>query len=249
MPEVHAVVLTGGSSYGLESAMGAVRYLEKQERGFDVGVAKIPVVPAAVIYDLGVGSARVRPDLQMGMAACEDAKDGIFKRGSVGAGTGAMCGKFFGIKGASKGGLGTASVKVRGVTVAALMVVNAFGDVIDRKTGIIRAGTKKEDGAFADTYQLWKEQDPTSAAFKFKNTTIGIVCCDCLLTKEEANRIAILAHNGIARSIYPSHTSVDGDAIFATGQLRGDTKIPVDVLGSAAAEAVELAILDAVAQA
>lgn len=249
MPEVHAIVLTGGSSFGLESAMGVTRYLEEHERGFDVGVARIPIVPAAVIYDLSVGNAKVRPDLRMGRMACESAQGGAFARGSVGAGTGAMVGKLFGVKGASKGGIGTASVKARGVTVSALMVVNAFGDVVDRASGKIIAGSKNKNGEFVGTYELWKEQDPSAAAFKFGNTTIGVVCCDCRLSKEEANRIAILAQNGVARAIYPAHTGVDGDAVFATGQIQSDVRVSPDVLGAAAAEAVERAILDAVTQA
>lgn len=249
MPEIHALVLTGGSSFGLESAMGVTRFLEEQGRGFDAKVARIPIVPAAVIYDLSVGNPHVRPDSQMGRAACQAAQTGAFARGSVGAGTGATVGKLFGVQGASKGGLGTASVNVRGVTVSALMVVNAFGDVVDRATRKILAGSKAPDGTFVNTACCWKQQDPTTSAFAFGNTTIGVVCCDSRLTKEEANRIAVVAHNGMARAIYPSHTGVDGDAVFATGRLDSATRVPVDVLGAAAAEAVEQAILDAVKQA
>jgi len=247
MPEIHAILLTGGSCYGLEAAMGVTRYLEGIGRGYDVGVAKIPIVPAAVIYDLSVGSAQVRPDIAMGIKACEGAHSGVFERGSVGVGTGATVGKLYGVKSASKGGIGTALVTLRqNVSVGALVVVNAFGDVLDPKTGNIVAGTKDADGNFVNTYERQKEGTTADSPFKFMNTTLGVVSCNCRLTKEEANRVATLAQNGIARAISPSHTSSDGDAIFATGRLDTDLRCPVDLLGNAAAEAVQLAIIDAV---
>lgn len=248
MPEVHAVLLTGGSSYGLEAAMGVTRYLEGVGRGYDVGVARIPIVPAAVIFDLAVGSPDVRPNLAMGVKACEDARDGVFETGRVGAGTGAAVGKLNGIRFASEGGVGTALVTLNGgVKVGALLVVNAYGDVIDRSTGRIVAGARDESGAFVDTYARQKAGQTGASSFRYgTNTLIGVVSCNARLTKEEANRVATLAHNGIARAVSPAHTSVDGDAIFATGKLDSELSCPVDLLGSAGAEAVELAILNAV---
>jgi L-aminopeptidase/D-esterase-like protein len=249
MPEVHAIVLTGGSTYGLESAMGVTRYLEQEGRGHDVRVARIPIVPAAVIYDLSVGSPSVRPDLAMGIKACQAAAAGDFERGSAGAGTGATVGKLFGVPRASRGGIGSALVELAGgIKVGALMVVNSFGDVIDRRSGRIIAGTKDESGAFIDTYLQLKRGVRSLSAFGFTNTTIGLVSCNARLTKEQANRVAGLAHNGIARAVSPPHMNVDGDLIFATGALDSELTCPVDVIGSAAAEAVEEAILDAVRQ-
>jgi L-aminopeptidase/D-esterase-like protein len=247
MTEVHGVMLTGGSTFGLESAMGATRYLEQMGRGFDVGVARIPIVPAAVIYDLSIGSAKVRPDLAMGIKACEDAREGEFETGCVGAGTGATAGKLYGSTRSSTGGIGSAVVEVAGgVRVGALMVVNSFGDVIDRKTGKIVAGSKNEAGEFVDTYQELKRGVLPLPTFRFENTTIGLVSCNCKLTKEQANRIAMMAQNGIARAVSPPHTSVDGDLIFATGKVNTGPTCSVDLLGSAAAEAVEIAIVNAV---
>jgi L-aminopeptidase/D-esterase-like protein len=248
MPEAHAVVLTGGSCFGLESAMGVARYLEGIGRGYDVGPARIPIVPAAGIYDLSYGSAKVRPDIAMGMRACEDATSGPYERGSVGAGTGATIGKLYGPANSSKGGVGTASVRVRGeIIVAALVVVNTFGDVVDRASGEILAGTMDADGRFVDTYARQKAGEESQSVFgSLDNTLIGIVCCNGRLNKAEANRVASMAHNGIARAVSPAHTSVDGDTLFATGRLASDLRCPVDLVGGAAAEAVELAILDAV---
>lgn len=246
MPEIHAILLTGGSSFGLEAAIGVMRYLESVDCGYKVGTVKIPIVPAAVIYDLGVGSARVRPDIAMGIKACEQARSGDFERGSVGAGTGATIGKLHGTAFASNGGVGTSLVTLRsGVKVGALMVVNCFGDVVDFSSGRILAGSKDDAGNFVNTYQRQKEGVVVSSAFRFTNTTIGVVSCNCRLTKEEANRVAVLAQNGLARTVSPCHTAVDGDAIFATGRTDADLRCPVDLLGNAAAEAVELAVLDA----
>jgi L-aminopeptidase/D-esterase-like protein len=250
MPSVTGIMLTGGSAFGLEAALGAVRYFEEQGRGYDVGVAKIPLVPAAVIYDLSVGDPNVRPDLAMGRAACEAAKPGPFERGRVGGGTGATVGKLYGVKQSSPGGLGTATVSLYGgIKVSAMIVVNSFGDVRDT-SGRIVAGAKYEGGEFADTYARMKLGDKNQSALARMgmNTTIGIVSTNCRLTKVEASRMATLAHNGLARAICPIHTNVDGDTLFATGLQKSELTAPVDLLGTAAAEAAMLACLDAVMQ-
>lgn len=247
MPEIHAILLTGGSSYGLEAAMGVTRYLERAGRGYDVGVARIPIVPAAVIYDLSVGSPAVRPDIAMGIRACEDARPDAVERGGIGAGTGATVGKLFGTARSSLGGIGSSLLELEGgFKVGALVVVNSFGDVIDRRSGKIIAGTKGESGEFVDTYMLLKRGVRDRSSFAFMNTTLGVVSCNCRLTKEQANRVAAMAQDGIARAISPAHMNVDGDLIFATGASNSSLACSVDLLGSAAAEAVEEAILDAV---
>lgn len=246
MPRIDAILLTGGSSFGLEAAFGVMRYLENLGRGHDVQVARIPIVPAAVIYDLAVGSAKVRPNIEMGLAACRAAHGGSVESGAVGAGTGARVGRLNGPDLASEGGIGTALVTLRGdVIVAALVVANAFGDVVDRGTGQILAGSRNREGEFINTYERQKEGVVTRSGFNFENTTLGIVSTNCRLTKTEANRMATIAQDGIARAVYPSHTSVDGDVVFATGSAEGKLRCPVDLLGSAAAEAIELAIIGA----
>ncbi len=247
MPEVHAILLTGGSSFGLEASMGVMKYLEEEGKGFDVGVAKIPIVPAAVIYDLSYGNPMVRPDIKMGIEACKASSYKPFKRGSVGAGTGATVGKIFGMEHASKGGVGTAILNLHdNIKVGAIVVVNAFGDVINQRTNTILASPKDENGNFLNTYECQKKGIKSKSAFNFKNTTIGVVSCNCKLTKEEANRVSTLAQNGIAKAISPAHTSLDGDTIFATGLINTDLRCSVDLIGNAAAEAVELAIFDAI---
>lgn len=249
MPSVTGIMLTGGSAFGLEAALGAVRWFEEQGRGYDVGVAKIPLVPAAVIYDLSVGDAKVRPDLAMGRKACIAAKAGAFERGRVGGGTGATVGKLYGVKKSSPGGLGTATVSLYGgIKVSAMVVVNSFGDVRDPASGKILAGSRDDKGEFADTYARMKAGDKSQSALARMgmNTTIGIVSTNCRLTKVEASRMATLAHNGLAKAICPIHTNVDGDTLFATGLQKSGLSAPVDLLGTAAAEAVALACVDAV---
>lgn len=247
MPEVHAIVLTGGSSFGIEAAFGVSRYLEQHGRGFNVGVALVPIVPTAVIFDLAAGSASVRPDIPMGLKACENASVDGFVRGQVGAGTGATVGKFLGMGRCSPGGIGTASVALPGgVRVGAMVVVNAFGDVYDRRLDRVVAGVRDENGDLLDTYELMKRGMKGVSAFAFMNTTIGVVSTNAPLTKEEANRVAVMAQDGIARSISPAHLSVDGDTLFATGECDSTLAYSLDLVGSAAAEVVEAAILDAV---
>ncbi len=259
----HAIFLTGGSAFGLDAAAGVMKFLEEQKIGFDTRVARVPIVPAAAIFDLAIGSASVRPNADAGYRAARAAKSGAVEEGNVGAGTGATVGKLLGIQFATKSGLGTASQKIgKGIVVGALVVVNAFGDVIDPRTGEILAGTRKPIGAVGVLSPLLTgipkqisesgERTPwldTASAIKgnlgqtvlgFANTTIGVVATNAALTKEQVNLVAMMAHDGYARAIRPAHTLFDGDAIFAlsAGHARGD----VSAIGHAAAEVIAEAI-------
>jgi L-aminopeptidase/D-esterase-like protein len=243
-----AILLTGGSAFGLDAACGVMTYLEERGIGFDVGVTRVPIVPAAVIFDLFVGDHRVRPDAAMGYRACLAAQSGPVDEGNVGAGMGASVGKILGPAGATKSGVGTASVTLAGgVTVGALMVVNAFGDVRDPESGKIIAGARGSDGQYVDTTRLLL-QGGGPAGFGVgagpTNTTIGVVATDARLTKEGANKLAEMAHDGLARVISPIHTMFDGDVIFA--MATGAKEQDVTALGVAAAEAVARAVVRAV---
>jgi len=256
---VHAVLLTGGSAFGLEAAGGVVRYLEERGIGFNVGVARVPIVPAAVIFDLALGRADRRPDATMGYRAAAAASRQPVAEGNVGAGCGASVGKILGMKQAMKAGVGSAAVRLSGgIVVGALMVVNAFGDVIDPRTGRIVAGARStrfgpvqigEPGGFVDTLELMKTGiGRTLLQFVTRsNTVIGVVATNARLSKAEATRMAQMAQDGVARAIRPAHTMLDGDTLFAlsTGNKRTD----LSVLGAVAAEVVAEAILRAVYQA
>lgn len=254
--KVHAVVLAGGSAFGLDAASGVMNYLEEKKIGFNTGTARVPIVPSAILYDLNIGHADIRPDSTMGARAAASATSAPPAEGNVGAGTGATIGKMFGLSLAMKSGLGTASMDIGGgVIVGAIVAVNAFGDVIDPgtnqiiaglrsgKVGPLRIGKKDE---FADTLAMMKSPmgrgvfGLTSRA----NTVIGAVATNARLTKAQATKIAQMAQDGIARTIRPAHTMLDGDAIFAlsTGTKKADTSI----LGAFAAEAMAQAILRAV---
>ena len=245
--EVHALLLTGGSAFGLAAADGVMQWLEARGFGVPVGPARVPIVPAAVLFDLWVGDARIRPDAAAGFAACEAATDQPPAQGSVGAGAGASVGKLFGIAGAMKGGIGTAAIQVGGITVAALVAVNAMGDVIDPATGQIVAGARAPGGR--QTINLMQAlcagqlPAPLMAGMA---TTIGIVATDAVLTKTQANKLAGMAHDGLARAINPVHTSQDGDAMFALAT--GGAGLPghLTVLGALAAEVTARAVLNAV---
>ncbi len=256
--KVHAVLLTGGSAFGLDAAAGVMRYLEEQGVGYDTGVAKVPIVPAAVIFDLAVGRADVRPDAAMGYAACRAAQAGPVPEGNVGAGMGASVGKILGMGRAMKSGLGTVSLDAGGgVIVAALVVVNPLGDVVDPERGVILAGARNPDrgplrfgeGPFADTLRVMRSL-AGRAALRFaarSNTVVGVVATNARLTKTEANKVAQMAQNGLARTVRPAHTMFDGDALFclATGAKKAD----VNIVGAFAAEAVAQAVVRAVTQA
>jgi len=215
---VHAILLCGGSAFGLAAADGAVRYLEARGVGFVTPYARVPIVPAAVIYDLGIGSASVRPDAAMGEAACRAARPGPVEEGCVGAGTGATVGKLFGMRGAMKSGVGTWGVRTAGgALVAALVVTNAFGDVLDIRTGQILAGARDPDhGGFVGTTEYLRTHGLNRALPA--NTTLGVVATDATLTKAEATRLAVLAQSGLARAVSPTHTSVDGDTFFVVSR-------------------------------
>jgi len=249
--KVHAIVLSGGSAFGLDAASGAVRYLEERGVGFDVGVAKVPIVPAAILFDLGVGGRPdVRPGADCGYNAAKAASDGAIPEGSVGAGAGATVGKMGGPKRAMKGGIGAAAIELpNGLVVAALIAVNAVGDVVDPATGEVVAGVRTEDGrGFADARKLLRLAGPAGGR-PGENTTIGVVATNARLTKAQATKVAQMAHDGLGRAIYPAHTPADGDTIFALalGNWEGDANLAV--VGALAADATAEAILSAVRRA
>jgi len=255
--QVHALLLTGGSAFGLDAATGVMRWLEERGHGVPVGPAsrdgspgqaiRIPIVPAAVLFDLWLGDARIRPDAAAGYAACEAASTAHPAQGSVGAGAGASVGKLFGIGRAMKGGIGSASIKVGAITVAALVAVNAIGDVVDPASGRVIAGARADDGRTPlDTLAALVDGQLPAHLMAGMATTIGIVATDALLTKTEANKLAAMAHDGLARSINPVHTAGDGDALFAVATGGSGKPGHLTVLGALAAEVTARAVLNAV---
>jgi L-aminopeptidase/D-esterase-like protein len=240
----HALLLTGGSAFGLAAADGVVRFLEEKEVGLDVGAARIPLVSAAVLFDLVVGDAYSRPDAAMGYEAAAAASP-EFAQGSVGAGTGATVGKVLGMERAMKGGLGSASVRLAGgLVVGALAAVNAFGDVRD-EAGNILAGPRRDDGTLGDTLELLPE---AAARMHWgENTTLGVVATNARLSKPQATKVAQMVHDGLARAIYPVHMTVDGDVVFAASA--GDLSAAPDVVGAWGAHVMQRAILRAVREA
>ncbi|WP_338819393.1 P1 family peptidase [Acidovorax temperans] len=245
--KVHAIMLAGGSAWGLEAVTGAVRWLEERGVGLDVAVGRLPIVPAAVLFDLLVGDMRIRPDAAAGYAACAAASSADPAEGNVGAGAGAVVGKVFGIQHAMKGGVGTASVTVDGVTVGALIACNALGDVIDPDTAQVMAGARTDDGrALRDTRRALLRGQPPQPLLAGTNTTIGVVATDAILTKAQAHRLAIAAHDGLARSINPVHTMSDGDTLFSLGTGRAGKSLGMMVLATMAAEATARATARAV---
>lgn len=241
--KVHAVVLSGGSAFGLESTCGVSRYLEEKNIGFDVGVAKVPIVAGAVLFDLGVGDSKCRPDIEMGYKACQKANSTELKQGNFGAGCGATVGKIKGSNYCTKGGIGSYSIKLEnGLVVAALVAVNAFGDVYE--DGKVIAGVLNDDkDGFLNTYELMK-QGVNKGGFNIDNTTIGIVATNANLTKAQCKKISQMSHNGYAKAIFPIHTPHDGDTIFtiATGEIEAD----ITLLGSLATEVVEKSIINGI---
>ena len=238
--KAHAVLLTGGSAFGLDAAGGVVQYLEEQDVGFPAGSVHVPIVPAAVIFDLGIGDANVRPDREMGYQACLNATDEPIEMGAIGAGTGATVGKAPGVT-SSIGGVGSACKYLdSGLIVAAIVVVNSLGNVVYPETGKIVAGGK-ENGVFVDITERLLDANVVHGT----NTTIGVVATNATLTSAETNRVAEMAHDGMARAIRPSHTMFDGDTLFvlATGAHTGSS---VNTIGILAAEVVAEAIVNAV---
>jgi L-aminopeptidase/D-esterase-like protein len=254
--KVHAVVLAGGSAFGLDAASGVVRYLEEQGVGFDVRVAKVPIVPAAILFDLAIGDSKVRPDAEMGYQACLVASAQAPAEGNVGAGTGATVGKILGMAGAMKSGIGSASRDLGGgAVVGALVAVNALGDILDPEMGEIVAGVRPAkvgpihiggSGAFADTLRVMRGMAGKMAlGFASRgNTVIGVVATNVRLSKEEVNKLAQMAHDGLARTVRPAHTMLDGDTLFALST--GKASVDVNIVGAYAAEVVSEAILRAV---
>lgn len=256
--QVDALVLSGGSAFGLDAASGVMRYLEEQGIGFDTGLAKVPIVPAAILFDLGLGSSRVRPDAEMGYRAAASASASPPAQGNVGAGTGASVGKIFGMKSAMKAGVGSASMSSGGLVVGALAAVNAFGDVVDPKSGQIVAGARSmhlgplalgADDYFGDTLEIMKTfVGRTVLHFAARaNTVIGVVATNAKLSKAQVTKVAQMAHDGLARTVRPAHTMLDGDTIFAlaTGEKQADPS----TVGALAAEVMAQAILRAVQKA
>ena len=240
---VNAIVLTGGSAFGLDAASGVMLYLEERGIGYDTGVARVPIVPAAAIFDLAFGPASIRPDASAGYRACEQASSEPVAQGTVGAGTGATVGKMAGPDFVTKGGLGSASMLLSdGTLVGAIVVVNAVGDIVDPRAQTVIAGTRRSDGP------------DFLAGNPFGNTTIAVVATNAALTKEQTNKVAQMAHDGMAQAIHPAHTMFDGDTVFALAlgpgsQILHDSSIAVSqtsAIGAAAATTLARAIVKAV---
>jgi L-aminopeptidase/D-esterase-like protein len=243
--QVHAVLLCGGSSFGLDAATGVMKFLEEKNIGFDVGIARIPIIPAAVIFDFFFGSAKIRPTAAMGYEACLNAKETV-EEGSVGAGTGATVGKLFEITRAMKGGIGTSSIIMPdGLIVGALVVVNAFGDIIDNITGKVIAGARVSDESleFAHTSDSLKKGF-IKKQFGLINTTLGVVATNARFNKRDITKVAQISQCGLIKTISPVHTTFDGDLIFALsmGKMEADIN-RVGVLSEfVVAEAVKRAV-------
>jgi L-aminopeptidase/D-esterase-like protein len=254
--KIQAISLAGGSAYGLDAATGVMKYLEEKGLGFDTGVARVPVVPSAILFDLAIGSAKIRPDANMGYQACLNASTDAVEQGCVGAGTGAMAGNALGPSQATKSGIGSASIDIGGgIIVGAIIAVNPFGDIIDPTNGTIIAGTRSirkgpikigEEAVFANTRDLLKTTiGKTAISFASShNTVIGVVATNAALDKEETNFLAQMAQDGLPLAIRPAHTLFDGDTLFALST--GSHHVDVNVIGTFAVEVVAQAILNAV---
>ena len=251
--KVHAILLSGGSAFGLDAASGVMKFLEEQEIGFNTGVARVPIVPAAILFDLGIGDPNIRPDADMGYRAAQNASSEPPAEGNVGAGTGCTVGKILGPGQSMKSGIGTASMDIGGgVTIGAIVAVNAFGDIIDPENGRTIAGVRGAkvgplkigaEGYFADTLEVMQSLiGRTALSFASRaNTVIGVIATNAKLDKNEINKIAQMSHNGLARTVRPTHTMFDGDTIFAlaTGKKNAD----VNIVGAFAAEVMVEAVL------
>jgi L-aminopeptidase/D-esterase-like protein len=250
--KVNAIMLSGGSAFGLDAAGGVMRYLEEQKMGYRLGPAIVPIVPAAILFDLGVGDPKIRPDAEAGYAACVAATGTPPREGNVGAGAGACAGMMFGMHAAMKSGLGSASITIAdtGFVVGAIVAVNPLGDVRDRKTGAILAGARAEGEGFLDCMEQIMQgatlpgHRPTYRPGA--HTTIGIVATNAALTKSEATKVAQMAHDGLARTINPVHTAADGDTIFAAATGSSGVRADVTTVGAIAAEAMARAVNRAV---
>jgi len=244
---VHGVLLAGGSAFGLDAAGGVMRWLEERGIGHSVGPHRVPIVPAAILFDLFTGDPAVRPDAAAGYAACQAAGEGPVPQGNVGAGAGALVGKLYGLARAMKGGLGSASLRVGGVTVGAVVAVNAVGDVRDPRTGQLLAGARSADGLrLLDSTRALLDGEPPLPLQPGAATTLAVVGTDALLTKAQANKLAQLAHDGLARSIGPVHTQGDGDTVFCLATGRSSAHLHPVTLGTMVAEVTARAVVNAV---
>lgn len=246
--QVYAIMLAGGSAFGLDAASGAMRYLDERRIGYAVGNVVVPIVSAAILYDLEIGDPKIRPTAESGYKACQAASSGRVPEGNVGAGAGATIGKLFGMEQAMKSGLGSASIRVgnTGIVVGAIVAVNAIGDVIHPKSGKIIAGARKPDGSgFMDSLARIREGYNVRIEAA-KNTTIGVVATNVALDKAQATKVAQMAHDGLARTINPVHTPSDGDTIFAVATGAIPTLANYGSIGALAAEAMSEAVLRAV---
>ncbi len=246
--ELHAVVLSGGSAFGLDAASGVVRYLAEQNIGFRTGTSVIPIVSAAILFDLNLVTAEVHPGAAEGYAACLDASAGPVAEGSVGAGTGATVGKALGLEHAMKAGIGAASLQLPGgAVVAAMVAVNAYGGVVDYQTGHTVAGPRRHpEPGYYDSVELLLQEQHSGESLPLTNTTIGVIATDASLTKEQTNCLAGLSHDGLALAIRPCHTLRDGDTMFAMATGRHSGPLDITVLGAAVVEVTAQAVLSAV---
>ena len=249
--EVHAVVLSGGSAFGLDSASGVVRYLAERDIGYRAGAVTVPIVPAAILFDIGIAKHGVHPQAEDGYAACLNAGNGVVAEGSVGAGTGATVAKTQGLDRAIKGGIGTASLDLgNGNKVGAIIAVNAVGGVYDPDKGDLVAGPRNDHGGLEDPMETLLSGDDAAVPPPFgTNTTIGVVATNATLTKEEANKLAAIAHDGLALAVRPAHTMRDGDTIFAVATGTEAGMADMLRLGAAAVTCVSEAIVRGVRRA
>ena len=245
---VHAILLTGGSAFGLDAAGGVMRWLEEHGHGVEVGRIRVPIVPAAVLFDLWQGDLKVRPDAAAGHAACAAATRGKPAEGSVGAGAGASVGKLFGIERAMKGGIGGASLRVAGITVAALVAVNATGDVVDPADGSLLAGARSgpDSRHLAHSLRAMLGGEIPTRLQAGMATTIGVVATDAVLDKAACRKLASMAHDGLARCINPIHTPYDGDTLFALATGTAGRSANLALIGSLAAEVTARAVVSAI---
>ena len=249
--QIHAIVLSGGSAFGLETATGVMRYLEERGIGFKLGAARVPIVPAAILFDLNIGDQKIRPGAEAGYKACQAATSTVPLEGNVGAGAGATIGKLFGLERAMKGGIGTAAINLNDnlgrMTVGAIVAVNAVGDVYDPKSGKIIAGARTQDGkSLLGSLDAILRGDSLPPSLSGASTTIGVVATDLKLDKAQATKVAQMAHDGLARAINPAHTAFDGDTIFALSTGRSLRTANITLIGALAAEAISQAVVRAV---
>ena len=245
--QVHAIVLSGGSAFGLDAATGVMRWLDEHGYGLPVGPARVPIVPAAILFDLAMGDHRIRPDASAGYAACAAANSLAVEQGSIGAGAGATIGKLMGPQRGMKGGLGSASIRIHGVTVAALVAVNALGDVVDPANGQLLAGARTAHGnRLIGTADALRRGVLPMMPGVGSATTIGVVATDAKLDKAQAKKMAQTAHDGLARSISPVHTQWDGDTVFALATNKAKRTLDAAILDMLSAEVMAQAVVNAI---